>query len=84
MRMEVKQPSKVVELWLTREESNDQQFLDSLKPLYRQYQGQNYLVAVFYSGEEDLYQQTRDLLLYNRRRVAEKQVQEQGQQAMVL
>lgn len=84
MRMEVKQPSKVVELWLTREESNDQQFLDSLKPLYRQYQGQNYLVAVFYSGEEDLYQQTRDLLLYNRRRAAEKQVQEQGQQAMAL
>lgn len=42
------------------------------------------MVAVFYSGEEDLYQQTRDLLLYNRRRVAEKQVQEQGQQAMVL
>ena len=26
----------------------------------------------------------RDLLLYNRRRVAEKEVQEQGQQAMVL
>lgn len=84
MRMEVKDQSKVVELWLTREERNDQQFLDSLKPLYRQYQGQNYLVAVFYSGEEELYQQTRDLLLYNRRRAAEKQVQEQGQQAMVM
>ena len=84
MRMEVKQPSKVVELWLTREETNDQQFLESLKPLYRQYQAQNYLVAVFYSGEEDLYQQTRDLLRYNRRRAAEKQVQEQRQRAMVL
>ncbi len=84
MRIEVKQPSKVVELWLTRDETNDQQFLESLKPLYRQYQAQHYLVAVFYSGEEDLYQQTRDLLLYNRRRAAEKQVQEQGQQAMAL
>ena len=84
MRMEVKEESKVVELWLTRDETNDKQFLESLKPLYRQYKAQNYMVAVFYSGEEDLYQQTRDLLLYNRRRVAEKQVQEQGQQAVVL
>ena len=82
--MEVKDQSKVVELWLTREEKNNKQFLDALNPLYRQYQGQHYLVAVFYSGEEDLYQQTRDLLLYNRRRAAEKQVQEQGQQAMAL
>lgn len=84
MRMEIKEHSKVVELWLTRDETNDQQFLDSLKPLYRQYQAQHYLVAVFYSGAEDLYQQTRELLLYNRRRSAEKQVQGQRQQAMVL
>ena len=84
MRMEVKEESKVVELWLTRDETNDKQFLESLKPLYRQYKAQNYMVAVFYSGEEDLYQQTRDLLLYNRRRAAEKEVQEQRQQAMVM
>ena len=84
MRVEVKDQSKVVELWLTQDETNDQQFMESLKPLYRQYQAQNYMVAVFYSGEEDLYQQTRDLLLYNRRRAAEKEIQEQRQQAMVL
>ena len=84
MRMEVKEHSKVVELWLTREEKDDKQFVESLKPLYRQYKAQNYMVAVFYSGEEDLYQQTRGLLLYNRRRVAEKEVQEQRQQAMVM
>ena len=84
MRMEVKEHSKMLELWLTREEKHDKQFLKSLKPLYQQYKAQNYMVAVFYSGEEDLYQQTRDLLLYNRRRAAEKEVQEQRQQAMVM
>ena len=84
MRMEVKEQSKVVELWLTRDEKENKQFLESLKPLYRQYKAQNYLVAVFYSGEGDLYQQTRDLLLYNRRRAAEKEVREQRQQAMVM
>lgn len=48
------------------------------------YKVQNYMAAVCYFGEEDLYQQTKDLLRYNRRRVVEKEVQEQRQQAMVL
>ena len=73
MRMEIRDESKIVELWLTREEQDDPAFRESLKPIYQQYKDQNYLVAVFLSGEEDLYQQTRDLLLYNRRRQAEKQ-----------
>ena len=77
MRMEVKEQSKVMELWLTREEKDNKQFLESLKPLYQQYKAQHYMVAVFYSGQEDLYQQTRDLLLYNRRRAAEREVQVQ-------
>ena len=51
MRMEVKDQSKVVEFWLTREEKNNKQFLDDLKSLYRQYHSQSYLVVVFYSGE---------------------------------
>ena len=70
--MEVREQSKIVELWLTREERDDPAFRESLKPIYQQYKDQKYLVAVFLSGEEDLYQQTRDLLLYNRRRLAEK------------
>ena len=42
------------------------------------------MVAVFLSGEEDLYQQTRDLLLYNRRRQAEKEVQAEKRAGMVM
>ncbi|WP_418724870.1 hypothetical protein, partial [Dysosmobacter sp.] len=86
LRMEVREQNKIVELWLTREEKKDAAFRESLKPLYQQYKAQNYLVAVFLSGEADLYQQTRDLLLYNRRRQAEKEVlaQKQAQQAMTM
>lgn len=86
MRMEIRDQNKIVELWLTREEKEDAAFQESLKPIYQQYKAQNYLVAVFLSGEADLYQQTRDLLLYNRRRLAEKdvQAQKQGQQAMTM
>lgn len=86
MRMEIRDQNKIVELWLTREEKEDAAFQESLKPIYQQYKAQNYLVAVFLSGEADLYQQTRDLLLYNRRRLAEKdvQAQKQGRQAMTM
>ena len=82
--MEIREQSKIVELWLTREEHDDPAFRESLKPIYQQYKDQNYLVAVFLSGEEDLYQQTRDLLLYNRRRQAEKEVQAEKRAGMVM
>lgn len=86
MHMEVSEENKIVELWLTRAERDDPALRESLKPLCQQYKAQNYLVAVFLSGEADLYQQTRDLLLYNQRRLAEKEVQaqKQGQQAMTM
>ena len=82
--MEIREESRIVELWLTRAERDDPAFRESLKPIYQQYKDQNYLVAVFLSGEEDLYQQTRDLLLYNRRRLAEKEVQAEKQAGLVM
>ena len=80
MRIAVREESRIVELWLNRAEKEDAAFWESLKPLYQTYKAQNYLVAVFLSGEEELYQQTRDLLLYNRRRQAEMEVLEQRQE----
>ena len=82
--MEIRDESKIVELWLTREEKDDLAFWESLKPIYQEYKEHKYLVAVFLSGEEDLYQQTRDLLLYNRRRQAEKEVQAEKRAGMVM
>jgi hypothetical protein len=72
LRMKIRDQSRIVELWLTREEKDDPALRESLRSIYQQYKTQNYLVAVFLSGETDLYQQTRDLLLYNRRRRAER------------
>ena len=82
--MEIRERNKIVELWLTREERDNPAFRESLEPIYQQYKDQNYLVAVFLSGEEDLYQQTRDLLLYNRRRLAEKEVQAEKQAGLAM
>ena len=82
--MEIREQNKIVELWLTRKERDNPAFRESLKPIYQQYKDQNYLVAAFLSGEEDLYQQTRDLLLYNRRRLAEKEVQAEKQAGLAM
>ena len=74
-----------MELWLTREERDDLAFRESLKPMYQKYKEQKYLVAVFLSGEEDAALDcTRDLLLYNRRRQAEKEVQAEKRAGMVM
>ena len=84
LHIKIREQSKIVELWLTREEKNDPAFRESLRPLYQKYKNEKYLVAVFLSGEADLYQQTRDLLLYNRRRLAEKEVQAEKQAGLVM
>ena len=80
--MEVREQDKIVELWLTRAEKDNPAFRDSLKPLCQQYKEQNYLVSMYLSGEAELYLQTRDLLLYNRRRLAEQDIQEGAAPAM--
>ena len=84
MQMTINENSKIVELWLTRAEKADAAVQEALKPIYQKYKEQKYLVAVFLSGEEELYPQTRDLLLYNRRRLAEKEVQAEKQAGLVM
>ena len=66
---------KRIEIWLTNEEKNDSALCESLKPLFKRFHDQKYLVAVFLSGEGDLYEGTKALLLYNRRRAAERAIQ---------
>lgn len=84
MYMTVNGDSKIVGIWLTRAEKNDAALRESLKPLYKKYHEQKYKVAVYMSGEQDLYENTRDLLLYNRRRAAEKEVQEEKAAGMTM
>lgn len=43
--------------------------------LYQQYEAKKYKVAVFLSGSRDLAEETAALLCYNKRRIAELEVQ---------
>lgn len=74
MEMNVRDEQKTVDIWLTNAEKNDPEIRRSLEEIYREYQQKKYLVAVFESGSQDLYQNTLDLLRYNRRRSAEREV----------
>ncbi len=75
MEINVRDDRKIVEVWLTNEEQQDQAIRENLKPLYQQYKAKKYTVAVFLSGSRDLAEETAALLRYNKRRVAEVEVQ---------
>lgn len=75
MEMNVKDDVQIVEIWLSNAEKNDKQIRDSLQVVFDKYKKKKYMVAVFESGEKDLYQGTLDLLAYNRKLSAQKQVQ---------
>lgn len=82
MEMNVRDGQKLVEIWLTNAEKIDPVLREGLKEIYAKYKTKKYMVAVFESGKGDLYENTRDLLLFNRRS-AEKAVQQAKKQRAV-
>ena len=80
MEMNVRDEQQLVEIWLTKAEKKDQELRAGLKDIYDMYKKKKYLVAVYASGEKDLYENVRDLLVYNKRRSAEREVQREKKQ----
>ena len=75
MEINVRDDRKIVDIWLTNEEQQDQALREELRPLYQQYETKKYKVAVFLSGGRDLAEETVALLRYNKKRTAELEVQ---------
>ncbi len=84
MEINVNEARKIVEIWLTNVEKNDEALKEQLKSIYEKYHAKKYLVAVFQSGTQDLYQATSDLLCYNRKRTAQFETEQEEQQGMTL
>lgn len=80
MEINVHDDSKLVDIWLTRAERNDEQFQERMKPLYQDFAEKHYTVAVFLSGDLNLEEETGELLCYNRKRLAELEVQREKEQ----
>ena len=54
MELNVRNDSKIVEIWLTREEKQDAQMQRKLKLVYQSFHETGYTVATFLSGEQAL------------------------------
>ena len=80
MELKVHDNTKIVEVWMTNAEKNDPAVQARMKELYAKYKEKKYTVAVFHSGGGDLYQSTRDLLAYNKKRCAELAVKREKAQ----
>ncbi|MBQ8835197.1 MAG: hypothetical protein IJ001_09810 [Oscillospiraceae bacterium] len=71
MEVRVHEDMKLVEVWLTRQEQADDILREQLRKMYQDYKSRKYMVAQFHSGGGDLYAITRDLLIFNRKRIEE-------------
>ena len=71
MEVRVHEDMKLVEIWLTRQEQADNAIREQLQHMYQDYKSRKYMVAQFHSGGGDPYAITRDLLIFNRKRIEE-------------
>ena len=74
MEINVRDDRKIVEVWPTNREKQDESLREQLKDLYQQYREKKYIVAVYMSGDLNLTEETSALLSHNRKRLAEQEV----------
>ncbi len=75
LQIDVLDDKKIVAVWLTRAERNDESVMARLRSLRSEYKAKKYTVAEYHSGSGDLHTSVLDLLAYNKRRIAELDTQ---------
>ena len=81
MEMNIDPERRTVEVWLTTQEAQDPALKTHLRVLYRVFAAQKYLTAEFHSGSREVVQPASDLLCYNRKRIAQLEVEREKQMA---
>ncbi len=84
MELNVRNDSKIVEIWLTKAEKQDAKLQRDLKVLYQGFKESGYLVTTFLSGDQDLTDTTSDLICYNRKRIAQMEVEQEKKQGLAM
>ena len=84
MEINVNDDTKIVEIWLTKSEREDAGLRERLKPLYKEYKAKKYMVAQFESGDQELEDITGALLIYNRKRSAQLEIEREKQQGIAM
>ena len=83
LEIHVRDDRGLVVIWLSNAEKKDPSLREGLKGIYDKYKKRKYQVAVFESGEGDLYSSTLELLAYNKRRCAELEVYREKQRTAI-
>jgi len=65
LELNVRERERIVEVWLTKDESKDNRLRKKLRPIYSEYRRKKYTVAVFESGRDSLYNNVESLVLHN-------------------
>ena len=84
MDLNVRNDSKIVEIWLTKAEKQDAKLQKELKLVYESFHEVGYTVATFLSGDQDLVDTTSDLVCYNRKRIAQLEVEWEKKQGLAM
>lgn len=66
MNLTVNREGKYAIVWMTNAEKADPKIMDSLQPLIEECKEKKYRLAIFESREQDLVENTKDLLIHNR------------------
>ena len=74
MQVDIHDNARQVCIWLTKAESAAPATDERIRPLIQKYHDQKYLVAVYRSGTEDLFENTLAFLKYNRKAQAQREV----------
>ena len=71
LQIDVFDNQKIVAVWLTKAERDDERVREKLRELRAEYKAKKYTVAEYQSGDGDLHTSIYELLRYNKLRVAE-------------
>ena len=82
MEINIRNDIKMVELWLTKSERQDAKLRSDLKVLYQGFKESGYQVTTFLSGDQDLADTTSGLICYNRKRIAQLEVEREKKQGL--
>ena len=75
MQIDVFDNQKIVAVWLTKAERDDERVREKLRELRAEYKAKKYTVAEYQSGDGDLHTSIYELLRYNKLRVAERETE---------
>lgn len=75
LQIDILDNQKIVAVWLTRAERDDESVMARLRSLRSEYKAKKYTVAEYHSGSGDLNTSVLDLLAYNKRRIAELEIE---------